>query len=75
MELIFLTDNMKKNYITPNSRTILVQGHALMTGGSMKVNEFKSGATINIGDSDDDPPSPSPSPAVRANRNYVDWDN
>ena len=67
---------MKKKYLTPNCCTVLVQGHALMTGGSMNVKSFKSGGTINIGDSDDDPPSPSPSPAdVRANRNYVDWDN
>lgn len=61
---------MKKKYLTPNSRTVLVQGHALMTGGSMNVKSFKSGGTINIGDSDEEPKSA----GVRANRNYVDWD-
>ena len=58
---------MKKKYLTPNSRTVLVQGHALMTGGSMNVNEF-SKKTITIGD--EEPPVSK----VRANRNYVDWD-
>ena len=59
---------MKKKYLTPNSRTVNIQGPApLMTSGTMNVNSFKSGATINIGDVD---------PAgVRSNRNYVDWDN
>ena len=62
---------MKKNYITPNSRTVNIQGPApLMTSGTMNVNSFKSGATINIGDSDEEPKSA----GVRANRNYVDWD-
>ena len=59
---------MKKKYLTPNSRTVNIQGPApLMTGGSMKVNEF-SKKTITIGDED---PKVS---NVRANRNYVDWD-
>ena len=62
---------MKKTYLTPDSRTVMIQGPALMTGGSMKVNSFKSGSTITIGDSDEETKSSN----VRANRNYVDWDN
>lgn len=47
----------KKTYTKPQVQAILLRGPLVMLEGSNTVNTYKSGGSINIGDSDEDEPA------------------